>query len=217
MLCADRLRAISAREVSNAKLSLGLRLPLRYVARRQHLDHDSRVRSMQGLRIIGLTILAAVGYGILHDQVTARICVEYFTIGHPPLLPTESPTWLAIGWGIVATWWVGLPLGILLAAAARAGHRPKWTARQLRRPIAVLLLCMGACAAVAGIVGGILALRGAVWLVPPLAARVPADRHVAFLVDLWMHSASYLAGVVGGFVLIIWTWRQRGRRTVAAV
>ena len=162
---------------------------------------------MQGLRIIALTILAAIGYGILHDQVTARICVEYFTIGHPPLFPTESPALLAIGWGI------GLPLGILLAAAARLGRRPKWTARRLRRPIAVLLLCMGACAAVAGIVGGILALRGAVWLAPPLATRVPADRHVAFLVDLWIHSGSYFAGILGGLALVAWTWRQRQRRT----
>jgi hypothetical protein len=170
---------------------------------------------MHGLRIIGLTVFAAIAYGILHDQVTARICVEYFTIGHPPLLPTESPTSLAIGWGIVATWWVGLPLGILLAAAARFGPRPKWTTRQLRRPLAVVLLCMGICAALAGVVGGVLALRGDVWLVSALAARVPASRHVPFLVDLWMHSASYLAGMIGGVALTLWTWRQRGRRAVA--
>jgi hypothetical protein len=148
--------------------------------------------------------------------VTARICVEYFTIGHPPLLPTDSPTLLAIGWGIAATSWVGLPLGILLAAAARLGSRPKWTSQHLRRPLAIVLLCMGVCAALAGVVGGILARRGEVWLVPPLATRVPVDRHAPFLVDLWMHSASYLAGMIGGLALTLWTWRQRGRRRVAA-
>ena len=171
---------------------------------------------MQGLRIIGLTVLAAIGYGILHDQVTARICIEYFTIGHPPLFPTTSPTWLAIGWGIVATWWVGLPLGVLLATAARWGQHPKWTARHLRRPLALVLLAMGACAVAAGIVGWILATRGAVWLDAPLAERVPAERRVAFLVDLWMHSASYLAGLVGGVVLALWIWRQRRREPMRA-
>jgi len=35
-------------------------------------------------------ILAAVFYGILHDQITARICVEYFTIGHPIVFGTET-------------------------------------------------------------------------------------------------------------------------------
>ena len=170
---------------------------------------------MQGMRIIALTVVAAITYGILHDQVTARICIEYFTIGHPPLIPTDSPTLLAIGWGIVATWWVGLPLGVLLAAAARLGRRPKWTTRQLRRPLVIVLLCMGACAAVAGVVGGVLAIRGDVWLVPPMSARVPAERHVPFLVDLWMHSASYLAGMIGGIALTLWTWRQRGRQVIS--
>src|SRR5215208_4042841 len=118
---------------------------------------------METLRIVGLALLAAVGYGVLHDQVTARICVEYFTIGHPPLFPTESPTLLALGWGVVATWWVGLPLGVLLSAAARVGARPKLTAAQLRRPVGVLLLAMGACAAIAGVVGATLAVLGQIW------------------------------------------------------
>jgi hypothetical protein len=170
---------------------------------------------MEALRIVALAVAAAVAYGVAHDQVTARICVEYFTIGHPPLVPSDSPTVLAIAWGVVATWWVGLPLGLLLAAAARRGRRPRLSARDLRRPVAVLLLAVGACAAAAGVVGGVLALRGAVWLVEPMASRVPADRHVPFLVDLWMHSASYLAGVVGGLALSVWTWRRRRRMVVA--
>ena len=63
---------------------------------------------MHAVAIVVLCIGSAVIYGILHDQITARICVEYFTIGHPPIFPTESPTLLGIGWGILATWWVGL-------------------------------------------------------------------------------------------------------------
>jgi hypothetical protein len=41
---------------------------------------------------------------------------------------TTSPTLLAIGWGIIATWWVGLILGILAAPAARLGSWPKFNA-----------------------------------------------------------------------------------------
>jgi len=32
---------------------------------------------MQFLRIVVACVLAAIAYGIVHDQVTARVCVEY--------------------------------------------------------------------------------------------------------------------------------------------
>src|SRR5690349_16579325 len=108
---------------------------------------------MQAVTIVAVCIACAVAYGILHDQVTARVCVEYFTIGHPPVFPTQSPTLLGIGWGVIATWWVGLMLGVPLAFAARAGRRPKRDVRSLAKPIATLLLVMGICAGVMGLVG----------------------------------------------------------------
>jgi hypothetical protein len=59
---------------------------------------------MQSIKIILTCVVAAVLYGIVHDQVTARICVEYFLVFHPPIFPTQSPTLLALGWGVIATW-----------------------------------------------------------------------------------------------------------------
>ena len=35
---------------------------------------------MKSCAIVGVAILAAVLYGIVHDQVTTRVCVEYFKI-----------------------------------------------------------------------------------------------------------------------------------------
>src|SRR5262245_61211379 len=96
-------------------------------------------RPMQIVAIIGFCIGPAVFYGVVHDQVTARVCVEYFTIGHALIFPTKSPTLLGLGWGVIATWWAGLLLGIPLALAARAGGRPKRTPRSLVRPVAILL------------------------------------------------------------------------------
>ena len=58
---------------------------------------------MQVLAILALSILAAIVYGVLLDPVTARVCLEYFTIRHPPIFGTDSPTLLALGWGVVAT------------------------------------------------------------------------------------------------------------------
>lgn len=165
---------------------------------------------MEGLKIVLFAILAAVIYGILHDQITAHVCVEYFTIGHPPLFATQSPFWLAIGWGIVATWWVGLPLGMGLAGAARAGHAPKLSLADLRRNIGVMMLATGAGALLIGAIGAVLASAKAIRLAEPLATRIPAERHVACLFDGVMHSASYGLGVLFGLALIVHTfWRRR--------
>jgi hypothetical protein len=164
---------------------------------------------MQSLAIVGLCVLASIVYGIAHDQVTARVCVEYFTIGHPPIFGTDSPTMLGIGWGIVASWWMGLLLGLGLALAARAGQRPKRQVQSLVVPIALLMVFTACAAVMAGVTGYCLASLGAVKLTGSLASDVPPHRHVAFLADLWAHTASYLVGGVGGLVVIVQTWRSR--------
>ena len=166
---------------------------------------------MQSLAIILFCILSAVIYGILHDQITARICVEYFTIGHPPIFDTDDPTLLGIGWGILATWWVGLLLGVPLAVVARAGSRPKRNVRSLVHPIVVLLAISAIAAFVAGLLGWVLASQGMVVLVEPLTSRLPREKHIAFLADLRAHLCSYLAGIVGGFIVIIGVRRSRSR------
>jgi hypothetical protein len=164
---------------------------------------------MESLKIILLSIAAAIAYGIVHDQVTARICVEYFTTGHPPIFGTDDPTLLGIGWGILATWWVGLLLGIPLAVVARAGKLPKRSARSLARPIGLLVLASSCGAILAGLLGWFLASRGIVKLVEPLASAVPAEKHIAFLIDGFAHTASYAFGFLGGLVVMATVWRSR--------
>ena len=167
-------------------------------------------RAGAAIAIVAVSIGAAVVYGVLHDQVTARVCVEYFTIGHPPVFKTTDPTLLGLGWGVIATWWVGLILGIPMACAALGGSRPRIAPGSLIRPIGCLLLCMGGCALIAGVLGYAAAEARAVRLVEPIASRVPRERHSAFIADLWSHVASYASGFIGGIVLTGLTWRKRG-------
>jgi hypothetical protein len=169
---------------------------------------------MQSLKIILTCVGAAVLYGIVHDQFTAHICVEYFSVFHPPVFSTTSPTLLALGWGVIATWWMGAFLGVLLAFAARAGSRNKIDVRELVRPISKLLVAVGFLATVAGLTGYVLASRGAI--APPswVGSLLPPARHARFMADWSAHNASYFFGFFGGILLCILTIRKRRNSVV---
>ncbi len=164
---------------------------------------------MQAIGIVLVSILAAVIYGILHDQVTARICVEYFTLGHPPVFNTADPTLLAIGWGTIATWWVGAMLGVPLVLVARVGSWPKRDIQSLLRPIAILMIVNAICAAIAGTIGWVATAGG--WLRLPdfVAANIPPDKQIPFMADLWAHNSSYAIGFAGGIILLAFVVRSR--------
>src|SRR5205814_5309826 len=145
---------------------------------------------MEALKIAASCVVAAVLYGIIHDQFTARICIEYFTVFHPPVFHTHSPTWLGIGWGVIATWWVGAFFSIPMILAARAGARPVLQASELIRPVASLLAFMALIAVLFGSTGYILAQRRVLntdWL---SFTESPTVRY-RFMADWWAHSASY--------------------------
>jgi hypothetical protein len=102
----------------------------------------------EAVRIIGLTVLTGVGYGIANDMVACRDCIEYFTIGHHydgkelrnRPLKTLDPTLNALAWGAIATWHVCAIAGTFLAIIARApvpGLIVKITAAQLAPYLAI--------------------------------------------------------------------------------
>lgn len=171
---------------------------------------------MNTLKIIAATVLAFVIYGILHDQVTARVCIEYFTVGHlhPAFLPVDNPTVIALYWGIVATWWFGLPIGVLLAMASNLGKWPAFTVRDLLRPALVVMLLTGVSALVAGMMGYFAAQAGWVWLIG-YADVLPASKEAPFIADLWAHTASYNVGGLLSLGLCGWViWRRRSANTL---
>ncbi|MFO0862094.1 MAG: hypothetical protein U0570_16250 [Phycisphaerales bacterium] len=166
---------------------------------------------MQGLKraaeIVLLSVFAAVAYGIVHDQITARICIEYFTVAHPKIIESKSPTLLGLAWGVVATWWAGLGVGIVLALSSRLGRWPKLTWRDNVRPVALLLCAMTLYACFWG------------WLFPQIAipltqdsfwgGRIPASKYHAFLTCSGAHNASYESGFFGGLSISAWAiWRR---------
>lgn len=155
------------------------------------------------LKIVALAVLAAIAYGIVHDLVTAHVCVEYFSLAHPNVIGRDAPpVAYAVVWGVIATWWVGLPLGVLLAWVSRIGRYNKLAPRHLLRPIGWLLGVQFGLSMLAGVVGYRLCARDFFQLPGHLATLIDRSRHERFAFDLFAHNAAYAVGVLGGLVLV---------------
>lgn len=164
---------------------------------------SSRAHLVESAQIILLATGAAILYGIVHDQITIRVCPEYFTVAHPHILNTDSLTLIALGWGVVATWWGGLAAGILFAFAARAGSPTKFTWRRFVRPALVLLFVMAVCATVAGFIGHWLSRAGQIPSVQAWGSMLSVEKQPGFMADLFAHAISYLVGGVGSLIIAL--------------
>ncbi|MDJ0974106.1 MAG: hypothetical protein QNJ98_06570 [Planctomycetota bacterium] len=170
---------------------------------------------MGSLRIILLTMVCAVAYGLVHNQITIRLSYEYFTVAHPRWIDTDDPTVLALFWGVIATWWAGAIGGVVLALACRAGSLPTLDARALVRPLATALVVMGACAFAAALLGAlVLPVSLADALFPSeVLSEVPVAQHKGLLTAGAAHNASYLVGAI----CVVWiAIRCRRRRRALA-
>ncbi len=160
------------------------------------------------IRILLLCVVASVAYGIVHDQFTAHLCVEYFTVAHPPVFATTSPLLQGLGWGVIATWWVGAFLGLVLALSARVGGRWKLKASELVRPVFLLMAVTALTATACGLTGYLLFKAHRIGIAGWEDA-IPPEKHAAFSADIWSHLASYGMGFAGGLFLCAQTlWRR---------
>jgi hypothetical protein len=144
-------------------------------------------------------------------MVTAHLCVEYFTLGHPKIIESESPVLLALTWGVLATWWVALPMGVCIAGFNHFGQRPSLPFNDVLRLIVRLVLAMLGLALLAGVIGFVLAELEIIYLVPRLAEQMDSTKHSAFLSAGWAHASSYLSGIVGTFIVCRILYTRRGK------
>ena len=166
---------------------------------------------MRFLSIVGVCVLAAILFGVLHDQITAQVCVEYFTVGHAKAIDSDSPTLLGLYWGVDASWWAGLLLGLVLATAARLGSRPKRLFGTLLKPIAGLLIVTALFATIAGGVGYTMGIGGNISLPDAIREAIPNAKWPTFQACAFAHLASYYVAFIGGGMLIAWVWLSRKR------
>lgn len=160
------------------------------------------MKARESILIIGWAILLSVVYGLIHDQITIRICPEYFTVYHPHLFATRDLTELALLWGVAATWWMGAFFGILLALAAQNGPAPTVKPSFCRNGMIAVLLLTGLLACLGGLVA-----KGH-YMSPffPSDIRIqnlPASRQEGFAVNYAAHNISYMASGLGAVILCL--------------
>ena len=159
------------------------------------------------LFIIAVSPLLGGLYGIIHDQLTYTICPEYYTkfkfyqFGLATAGDEALFSWprLAVAKvGFMATWWVGLPIGIVLGLLSLIFPDYK----QMRQnALKAILLTMG-IALVFGLFGlwygaAVLAERGVDWWLPENLI----DRQ-GFIMVGSMHNFSYAGGLAGLIIAV---------------
>ena len=155
---------------------------------------------------------AIVGYAMLQDQVSARLCPEYFTVLHPPIPGLTDPTLLGICWGFLGGWWGGIVLGYVAGLLATLGPRPQLAPRELVRPLALLVLATATATALTGVSVWHHAEMLGVTLEPGMASVVPPERHRGLLVVACYHLVAYATATIGGVVVCGWVQAERCKR-----
>ncbi|MBN1943070.1 MAG: hypothetical protein JW849_07225 [Phycisphaerae bacterium] len=168
---------------------------------------------------LAVVVLIAMAYGVVNDLVSSSISWEYFYYGknlEGVLGPDTPPNPVALHWeamkiGAMATWTVGLLLGVAVLLANNP-HKtlPQLPYQSLYRLVAIPVLT----AALFGVLGGVLGYGG-------YLARFSDDLGLLTAHGLWrperfcctwgIHLGGYIGGPIGGFLAVLLLLRKRIR------
>ncbi len=164
--------------------------------------------------IIGIAPLLGGLYGILHDQLTYTISPEYYTkfkfyqfglttIDDAVVFP--NPRLGVSKVGFMATWWMGLPIGLILGlfGLIHKGHTQMFhvTIRAI-----IITIIVAFTTGIIGLAYGKFHLTntGVNWWLPENLI----DKH-NFIAVGSMHNFSYLGGLAGLITGILYSIRQK--------
>jgi hypothetical protein len=163
--------------------------------------------------LIFIAILAAALYGALHNQISYTVAPEYFTkfkFVQFGLLGSGLQERVGASLvGVLASWWMGLPLGLILASVG-------FIQRDYKRMFSVTLRSFLVVVMVALVVGLLGLLYGYVqtttfdlneyqgWFIPE-----NLEQPRRFLCAGYMHSSSYLGALVALPVAVLFQIRAK--------
>lgn len=160
-------------------------------------------------RMLQIGIAAEVVYAMLQDQISVRMCPEYFTVAHPRIEAITDPTLLGLARGFLGAWWGGALIGAITGFSARLGRWPKLNPQDLLRPIVWLLVFQAGATAAAGWIATYEVTEPGFTIIEPLASHIPETRHNACFIVSRMHQGTYLSAIVGGVFVCGWIFRRR--------
>ena len=158
--------------------------------------------------LVALAALSAAVFGALHNQLSYSVGPDYFhAIKFPQFGIAEgtAPRLGAAQVGVLASWWMGAAVGL------PAFLYGLFAVPQARSYLAAgigaigLVLVLATFAALAGLVGGLVADATGI-LESYLLTPVGVDRS-GFLRAGFMHDASYIGGALGA-LLAFWPMRR---------
>ena len=192
--------------------------------------------AVESAKIFGCSVGAACLDGLIYDQVTVRVCPEYFTEGFhrsmirsnvfsgamskkfgDKLLDSKNKTLIGMFWGVAATWWVGAGLGVPLTLAARLGFSQKVRVNDLARPLAVGMAALSGASLGAGLYGYFKAknetdpypiTRKYMYV----AGNTPGESMNRYIANAYVHETGYGAGALVGLGLIGYTLSKRFKK-----
>ena len=180
---------------------------------------------IETLKITALSTTAAVIFGISHDLITTQINFDYFSsdITHhgpvtreyfPGVYKSKSPVLYAFLWGTIATWWVGVPLGLGLSGASLLGDKEPVYWDELVLPVTKLIATNLAISCLAGLytyatTEDRMATYNTVDKNRNLQYKPYTTNERTFKTVATMHNAAYLSAVAVGTFLIYKTYAGR--------
>jgi hypothetical protein len=166
------------------------------------------------LLIIGLAPIIGGLYGILHDQLTYTISPEYYTkfkfyqfglvdMGNEAIFP--NPRFEVSIVGFMATWWMGLPIGLILGLVGLVHNNNKQMFKVTMKAILITMIV----AFITGLIGLAfgklyLAEKGVDWWLPENLIDTKNFISVGS-----MHNFSYLGGLFGLIAGIIYSVKRK--------
>jgi membrane associated rhomboid family serine protease len=169
-------------------------------------------------RFLLITVIVAMVYGVINDQITSRISWEYFYYGKGlaetlPTSPTPHPrlSWEAAKIGMQATWSAGLLIGVaILIANNPRGGLPQLPQRDLLKLLPMIF-------AITIVIATLLGLAGFLgWLTPfsqdfQEMERLNEWRPPRFIAVFGIHLGGYIGGLLGTAIVCWMIFRRRHR------
>ena len=160
------------------------------------------------LTIVFGTVALSCLLGICVDLITANIAVQYFSVHHPKIVPTENPWILALVWGVVASWWAGAIAGIVLASTNHRRKQPLEPPQILRW---IKISCVVLWATMISIVLAVMAISSII----PIEKRPETFESDRRLVAVALaHQFEYVFAAIAMLIVAFKVWRAKPKGTI---